>query len=60
MGVYYYNGESVSVLCDESINCQNPVLDGNIAAWDCEDGDDYEIYSYDGVETKRLTNNNKC
>ncbi len=53
--VNYYNGSSVTTLatyCEDS-----PRISGSNAVWSQWDGNDWEIFRYDGVSTTQITNN---
>lgn len=56
--VKLFDGNSIKQISTEGRNCYYPTLNGDQAVWTEEDGNDREIYYWDGVETIQLTNNN--
>ena len=50
-------GPSIIQLTDNALNDGNTQIDGGKVTWQEYDGNDYEIYLYDGRNTIQLTDN---
>ncbi len=58
MGVAQAATWQVSKLTDNDLAESNPVISGSNIAWRGWDGNDWEIFLYDGVSTTQITDNN--